>query len=103
VSHKPEKEWNPGEPLKIKASVTDDSSIKQVILYYRPTRQAMEYSKVTMSALGDNIYSATIPGQAITKEFDLMYYIEALDEFGNGIFYPDPAKEDPHIVIKVRR
>ena len=63
----------------------------------------MEYSITTMYPEGNNIYSATIPGKAITKEFDLMYYIEALDEFGNGIFYPDPAVTDPHIIIKVRR
>ncbi len=103
TTHAHEKEWNPGEPLQIKATVIDDSSIAKVLLYYRPTRQAMEYSITTMYPEGNNVYSATIPGKAITKEFDLMYYIEALDEFGNGIFYPDPDVTDPHIIIKVRR
>jgi len=103
VEHTPAKECSPGEPLLIKSKVTDDSEIKEVILYYRPTRQAMEYSKVTLVPKGKSLYEATIPGEIITTEFDLMYYIEAVDIYGNGIYFPDWNKTDPHIVVKVRR
>ncbi|TKJ32591.1 hypothetical protein CEE39_05165 [bacterium (candidate division B38) B3_B38] len=102
VIHTPVKECNPGEPLEIRAKVTDNSSIARVLLYYRPTRQTMEYSIVPMHLKGDE-YSATIPGEAISAEFDLMYYIEAVDANGNGVFYPNPDFEQPYIVVKVRR
>ncbi len=103
VTHTQEKYWNPGEPLLVKATVLDNSPIAKVLLYYRPTRQAQQYSVVTMYPKGNNVYSATIPGSIITTEFDLMYFIEALDEFGNGIFYPDPDITDPQIIVKIRR
>jgi len=103
VVHDPVQEWDPGKPLEIKAEISDQSLIERVLLYYRPTRQAMEYSKLTMNLAGNDLYTATIPGEAFTTEFDLIYYFEAIDEYGNGIFHPDPDKEDPHIVVKIRR
>ncbi len=103
VVHDPVQEWDPGKPLEIKAEISDQSLIERALLYYRPTRQAMEYSVVTMNPMGEGLYSATIPGEVFTTEFDLIYYFEAIDEYGNGIFYPNPDKEDPHLVIKIRR
>ena len=103
VTHTPESECDPGKAIRVSAEVADKSGVKEVILYYRPTRQAMEYSKVTMIPTGNSIYEATIPGEIITTEFDLMYYIEAVDIFGNGIYFPDWHTTDPHITVKVRR
>lgn len=103
VTHEPVPEWDPGKPLKIEAIVTDDSDVERVLLYYRPTRQAMEYLVKAMDPAGENLYSATIPGEIFTTEFDIIYFFEAVDEFGNGVFHPNQEKEDPHIVIKVRR
>ncbi len=102
VTHTPIGECNPGEPLHIRAKITDDSPIEKVLLYYRPTRQTMEYSTATMY-LKDDEYQAIIPGGAISKEFDLMYYIEAVDTYGNGIFHPNPDFEPPYVVVRVRR
>jgi hypothetical protein len=102
VDHAPWKECDAGVPLEIQARVSDQSAVAKVLLYYRPTRQTMEYSVIPMTSKGDK-YSAVIPGPAITKEFDIMYYIEAVDEHGNGVFYPNPEKEQPYEVVKVRR
>jgi hypothetical protein len=87
----------------VTAKVTDASRIERVLLYYRPTRQTMEYSILEMDPGKGNLYSAVIPGEALTTEFDLIYFFEVVDEFGNGAFYPDPDKEDPNIVVKIRR
>lgn len=102
VTHVPPQSANPGEALEIKAKVTDSSSIAALRLYYRPTRQNMEYSVLTMTPKGGE-YSATIPGNAITKEFDIMYYLEAVDEHGNGVFFPNPDTDQPYIMVKVLR
>jgi len=103
ITHQPITSGTPGVPLKITAEINDASPLGKVILYYRPTRQAMEYSKITMQPEGKNRYSGEIPGEALTKEFDLIYYIEAVDIYGNGVFFPDPDREDPHLVVKVKR
>ncbi len=102
VDHAPVRECDAGVPLEIQARVSDESALAKVLLYYRPTRQTMEYSVVVMTLKGGQ-YSAAIPGAAITKEYDMMYYIEAVDGHGNGLFFPNPDIEQPYIVVKVRR
>ena len=91
------------QPLEIRATVSDDSSLSRVLVHYRPTRQAMEYCQVDMQPAEDGVLSATIPGEVFTPEFDLIYFVEAIDEHGNGTFYPDPDLEDPHLVVEVQR
>lgn len=103
ISHKHIEACDPGETLQVDATIKDASAIAKVFLYYRPTRQAQEYTKVIMYPVGNDLFTGTIAGESITTEFDLIYFIEAVDEFGNGIFYPDPDREDPQIVVKVRR
>ena len=48
-------------------------------------------------------YAATIPGEAITTTWDVMYLIEAMDNKGNGRIYPDLEKETPYLMVKVQR
>lgn len=103
VRHIPAKECRAGESLTVRAEIEDESGVKEAILHYRPTRQAMEYSKATLVPQGRSVYEAIIPGGIITTEFDLMYYIEAVDRFGNGTFFPDWDAGDPHIIVGVRR
>lgn len=102
-SHDPVLEWDPGKPLEIRARVSDESGIDRVLLYYRPTRQAMQYLVETMAEMERGTYAAEIPGEIITTEFDLIYFFEAVDKKGNGIFYPDQDTKDPHLVVKIRR
>jgi hypothetical protein len=103
ILHQPITRGTPGTPLKITAEIKDESPLGKVVLYYRPTRQAMQYSVITMYPEGKNKYTAEIPGETLTREFDLIYFIEAVDIYGNGLFFPDPDREDPHIVVKIKR
>ncbi len=102
VEHTPVDHHVPGQPLEIRARVTDESGVDRVRLHYRPTRQTMEYTTVVMQRRGSE-YVATIPGQAIDPAFDLLYYLEALDVHGNGRFHPDPDLTQPYVVVKIRR
>jgi hypothetical protein len=103
IRHDPVLVGDPGKSIHITAGVSDESRVEKVLLYYRPTRQTMEYSVLQMKPTGEDSYTAVIPGEALTTQFDLIYFFEAIDEFGNGTFYPNPDMEDPHIVVKVRR
>ncbi len=102
VKHLADTNHSPGRPMEIKATVSDESDVRKVLLYYRQTRQTMEYTVVTMDREGDN-YVATIPGRAITKDFDIMYYFEAFDEHGNACLYPNPDVTQPYFVVRVDR
>jgi hypothetical protein len=49
------------------------------------------------------LYEAMIPGSYIGTRYDLMYYVEAVDVFGNGAFYPNSDLTSPYGVVRVRR
>jgi len=102
VKHTPAAEFVPGQNAEIKANVTDDSGVAKVVLYFRPLRQTMEYSMVEMDKR-ETEYAAVIPGQAITPDFDFMYYFEAFDIHGNAVLHPNPDLTQPYFVVKVRR
>jgi hypothetical protein len=102
VTHTPPAELVPGRNAEIKANVTDASGVDKVILYYRPLRQTMEYSTIEMDKRGTES-SAVIPGQAITPDFDFMYYFEAFDIHGNAVLHPNPDLTQPYYIVKVRR
>ncbi len=103
VTHHVTPDWEQGKPFPLEVRVKDPSGVESVILYYRQTRQAMQYSVVTMQHVGGDTYAAIVPGFMFTSEFDFMYFFETVDSVGNGIFYPDPDTTDPHLIVKVKR
>jgi hypothetical protein len=48
-----------------------------------------EYQQLAMARTGKGIYTATIPGNYITGEFDLLLYFTAIGE--NGAVYLHPG------------
>jgi hypothetical protein len=44
-----------------------------------------------------------IPAEEIAPTWDLMYFIEAMDNDRNGRMYPDLNKETPYIVVELKR
>ena len=98
-------ESNPvNKALKIQAKVTGAEGIRSVRLRYRPMNQMIEYSTLRMDSSGENdVYEATIPLQDINPRFDLMYFIEVIDNAGNGMIYPDFDVQAPYVVVKLVR
>ena len=102
VAHDPVQICSPGEPLRVGAKVESDCDLLSVKLYYRNVNQMEDYRTLSMTP-EHGVYEATIPGRHITAGWDLMYYIEAIDEYGNGAFYPDMEDSDPYVVLAVKR
>lgn len=75
-----------------------------VRLHYRYACQYYDYSVVEMERDGDH-YAAEIPGDYVLTDWDIMYYIEAVDDAGSGNFIPVPHPTDsiPYHVIKIER
>lgn len=91
-----------GQPVLINAKVESLRRMAIVRLRYRHLDQSEDWRTVEMRWTGDpGRYEAAIPGDFVSPGWDLIYSIEAIDEFGNGAFYPDAEQRDPAEVIPV--
>ena len=94
----------PGKDLAVTARVWDPSGIKSVRLRYRHVTQYEDYKVEEMRYNPQaGLWSATIPGEVIVPQWDLMYFIEAIDTQGNGRMYPDMEAAMPYVIVKLDR
>lgn len=101
VEHTSINEVSPDESLRIVAKVNDSSGVKWARLRYRSVNQYQDYYTLPMKPTGrPNEYAATIPSDRIPKEWSLQYYIEAMDEIGNGCIFPGLDAEAPYVVVE---
>lgn len=99
ITHKRAEKAVPGKPLTIKAEVFSNVPIREVILHHRRMDQTVDWKPLRMQrGEGDN-FSATIPGNELTADFDHLYYIEARVA-GGGTLWPDWQRETPYVVVK---
>jgi hypothetical protein len=104
VGHEPVKTARPGQPLQIVARVTDPSGIQSVRLRYRPVTQFEDYATLDMQPTGaPDTFAAVVPGEALRPQWDFMYFLEVLDQAGNGAMFPDLAKTMPYVIVKLER
>jgi hypothetical protein len=104
IAHEAVVKGRPGTDIAIHATVTGERPVTSVRLHYRYTCQYYDYRVVEMDKAGDR-YVAEIPGDYIAPDWDIMYYIEALDDAGSGNFHPLPCPTDsiPYHVIRIER
>jgi len=72
-----------GETATISATITDETGIAEVTLFFRPIG-SNEYLQVTMPVLNNNIYSVDIPHEYVQGP-GMEYYIKAVDKAGNTV------------------
>jgi hypothetical protein len=103
-----------GQPISIRLTVAAPAGIKWVRLCYRAVNQDLSYQTMPMLPVtepGNGIpgnadtseYQATIPPGQVDPRWDLMYYIELMDNKGNGRIYPDLNKETPYKIVHLIR
>jgi hypothetical protein len=93
IKHQPVIVAQQGQSLAIRASISDESSIKSSTLYYSTSRDVAPF-KLQMQNAGGGSYIGTIPANLIGKSAQLSYYIDAIDEFNN-------SSETPWYAVKV--
>jgi hypothetical protein len=94
----------PGVPLRIVARVTSPSGVASVRVRYRRVTQFEDYDTVALlPGKEPGTFTGMIPGDAISPEWDFMYFIEAIGEDGNGTHWPDPMREMPYVIVKLNR
>ena len=78
--------------------------MKWVRLRYRSVNQHQDYRTLPMLPTGErDHYRAVIPTEHIIPTWDLMYFIEAMDQQGNGRIHPDLNAATPYVVVKLQR
>jgi hypothetical protein len=71
-----------GQPLMIRARITDDSgAVQSATLYYAVSKDAAPFS-VRMQPAGTAVYVGSIPDSILQGVPELTYYIEAVDSAG---------------------
>jgi hypothetical protein len=104
VRHVPVTTAPAARPLHISAEVTDRSGIKWVRLRYRGVNQYEDYKTLEMrSTAASNQYEAVVPASDINPRFDFMYFLEVMDNAGNGAIYPDLRTEQPYVIVRLDR
>lgn len=92
----------PGAPLRVVVHVADPAGVDSVRVRYRHVTQFEDYSTVALlPGASPDEYVGTIPGDAISPEWDFMYFIEAINRAGHGTHWPDPLRESPYVMVHV--
>jgi hypothetical protein len=91
-----------GANVCIRAAVTMSGQPAVIRLHYRHLDQSEDWRIEDMKPRGAASYEACIPGEFVSPEWDLMYAIEAVDNYGRGSFYPDLNGRQPFVVVPVK-
>lgn len=78
IRHTPATVAIQGQSMLIKATVTDDTGIKSVTLFYSTSKDVAPF-RVEMQPAGPNTFVCTLPDHLLGFASTLTYYIEALD------------------------
>jgi dienelactone hydrolase len=103
-THQPVTSAPAEKPLTVTAEARDPSGVKSVRLRYRGVNQYQDFRTLEMTPTGKrDQYQAVIPAEHVLRMWDLMYFIEVIDNRGNGKIYPDLEKETPYVVVRLQR
>lgn len=92
------------KPVKVSVMVKAPAGIKWVRLRCRSVNQEQDYQTLPMLLTeGKDLYEVMVPAENINPKWDFMYFIEAMDNNGNGRIYPDLKYETPYIIVKLAR
>jgi len=91
-----------GKPITISADVRDPSGVKWVRLRYRSVNQQQNYRTLPMQPAGNaGQYQAIVPAEHVVPTWDFMYFIEVMDNAGNGAIWPDLDEETPYVIVRL--
>jgi hypothetical protein len=94
----------PGKDLEVAARITTRAGVKWARLRYRHVNQYEDYQTAEMKLdRATSLYKAVVPSAFIDPKWDLMYFVEVVDEKGAGRIYPDLDREAPYFVVAVKR
>lgn len=91
-------------PITVSVKVNAPAGVKWVRLRYRNVNQEQDFKTLQMVSAGEkDSYQAIVPTEQINTKWDFMYFIEVMDNNGNGRIYPNLNIETPYIIVKLIR
>jgi hypothetical protein len=104
ITHQPVISIPIDKPMTVSAKVSAPAGVKWVRLRHRSVNQEFDYQTLAMRPTGEkDTYQAIVPAEQINPTWDYMYFIEVMDNNGNGRIYPDLNKETPYRFVKLIR
>ncbi len=92
------------QDLNVSAEVVDASGVQNVVLRFRNVNQFEDYKSMQMVYNpSSKKYEACIPSEFCDGKYDVMYFIEVMDDKGNGAIYPDLEREIPYVIVHFER
>lgn len=93
IVHTPLERFPSGMPLRIQARVTDETGVREVVLFYRSAGEG-QYRRLPMTNMANSsLYAATLPNDVGPR---IEYYIQAADTAGNAVL---GKLFDPYVVV----
>jgi hypothetical protein len=104
ITHRPVLRSASVKDVIIEATVEAGRELQAVRLHYRYTNQYYDWIVVEMERSAEG-YRAVIPAHYLRRDWDVMYFLEAVDSSGAGTFepLPKPVGAIPYHVIRVDR
>ncbi|MEX2351189.1 MAG: hypothetical protein WD529_02030 [Balneolaceae bacterium] len=105
VQHEPVVSHPAGTPLTIEIQVDAPAGVRWVHLRHRLVNEELRFSTIPMERVAgeENLWRATVPVEEMDPLFNHMYFIEMMDEDGNGRIWPDGDRTAPHIYVRLQR
>lgn len=106
IKHTPVHQAVPGTDIAVAAEVSAQRQLQAFRIHYRYANQYYEWQVVDYELAPDGRTGTVyIPGDYVIPEWDIMYYLEAVDDVGRGTFWPksDWVHTIPYQVVRVGR
>lgn len=100
ISHVPITQALEGDPVLVKATITDNVKVSGAALFYRKKGDTA-FTSVAM-ANTTNAWEGTIPGASVTTA-GVQYYLSAYDGAGNTVYSPASSSTPPYYEIPVQQ
>jgi hypothetical protein len=90
-----------GHPLLVAARVTDPAGIQHVRLRFRSGNTTTQFATLEMFTGPDGRHQAAVPAGLVHGGQEILYFIEVMDQRGNGTHWPDLDQGFPHYTVRI--
>jgi hypothetical protein len=106
IIHDPIFTASPGIDIDVSCDIEADGPLTRAVLHYRYANQYYAWNRVALQRQeSGSTWRARIPGRYVVPHWDLMYYLEAVDDAGVGSLVPggENLMEIPYWVVRPER
>lgn len=92
--------WRHGETLQFRTEVKNGEYARKLTLLYREADQNREWRSSSKAVGRSGTFVFQIDSTALDPRYELLYYFELIDAFGQGRMWPDPWNDARYRVAR---